>query len=201
MVTKTKARPAKAKVEKTNETPAIELSEYPIKIVQKRLADLIHASYNPRKITNEAMHGLKKSLKKFGYMSAITWNKRTGHIVGGHRRLDAMIEESRGNNVTVDVQEVDVPLEEEKAMNVALNNPHIQGDFDTEKLPDLLEEIKIDMPEMEFEELKFDHLELKLGNGAEEKENDIDIDLKDSPASQKKEEQCSCPKCGFEWVK
>ena len=54
--------------------------------------DLIDAPYNPRKISPEAYAGLKTSLVKFGDLSGITWNKRTGNLVAGHQRFKALKE-------------------------------------------------------------------------------------------------------------
>jgi len=56
----------------------------------KSLADLRAASYNPREITQEALEGLGHSLEEFGDISGIVWNKRTGHLVAGHQRVEAL---------------------------------------------------------------------------------------------------------------
>jgi len=64
------------------------------------------------------------------------WNRRTGHLVGGHQRLRVLLE--RGVK-EVDVSVVDLPLEKEKALNVALNK--IQGEWDEAMLAALLEEL------------------------------------------------------------
>ncbi len=51
------------------------------------IADLKPAPYNPRKISPEAVAGLKTSLVQFGDISGLTWNRRSGHLVAGHRHL------------------------------------------------------------------------------------------------------------------
>ena len=53
----------------------------------KNIDDLKPASYNPRKISKKAFEGLEVSLKKFGDISGIVWNKRTGNLVSGHQRV------------------------------------------------------------------------------------------------------------------
>ncbi len=48
------------------------------------------APYNPRAIGPEALAGLRTSLETFGDLSGIVVNRRTGHIVCGHQRLQAL---------------------------------------------------------------------------------------------------------------
>lgn len=45
-----------------------------------------NAPYNPRIIDKEAKRRLRKNIAKHGLVSALTWNKRTGNLVGGHQR-------------------------------------------------------------------------------------------------------------------
>lgn len=56
-----------------------------------RISDLKPAPYNPRKIFTDALEGLKRSLKRFGDLSGIVFNKRTGHA--GHQRVKALTDE------------------------------------------------------------------------------------------------------------
>lgn len=157
-------------------------SKIALNIVQKRLSDLKHAPYNPRKITESSFRGLNKSIERFGYVDPIIYNKRTGNIVGGHRRFDALIKQNNGENITVDVVELDIEEREEKALNVTLNNTQIMGDWDMEKLPDLLVDIKASIPDLEFEELRLDLLdtvEEKVEQEKKPKKPNQKIELKD----------------------
>lgn len=117
------------------------------------VADLTPADYNPREIGDKAMAGLEASISEFGLVEPIVWNERTGNVVGGHQRLRVI--QASGEQVT-DVVVVDVPLGREKAMNVALNNPHITGDY-SDSLQGLLEEIAGDDSEL-FESVRLDEL-------------------------------------------
>ena len=45
---------------------------------------------NPRKITSSRLEALRKSLEKFGDLSGIVVNRRTGNIVSGHQRQKAL---------------------------------------------------------------------------------------------------------------
>lgn len=77
---------------------------------------------------------LKDSIANFGYVDPLIWNQRTGHVVGGNQRLKVLKELGFKD---VDVIVVDFPLEQEKALNIALNK--ISGDWEMDKLIELLE--------------------------------------------------------------
>lgn len=98
------------------------------------LAELKGAPYNPREISPAALAGLKASIKRFGLVQPIVVNRRTGLIVGGHQRVRAMLD---AGEVEALVLEVDLPAGEEKALNLALNSPHISGEW-TDALSGLL---------------------------------------------------------------
>ena len=119
-----------------------------------RVAELAPADYNPRKISARAADGLRASLARFGELGGIVWNERTRRLVGGHQRVKALlalgVEE-------VDVRVVDLPVAEEKALNVTLNNPAISGEFDFEVLDVVLDDIRAELPNA-FEELHLDDI-------------------------------------------
>ncbi len=52
-----------------------------------KVKDLKPAGYNPRKISKKQLEMLAKSMKKFGDLSGIIYNKRTGRLIGGHQRI------------------------------------------------------------------------------------------------------------------
>jgi hypothetical protein len=82
---------------------------------------------NPRTITVSAMRALTASVKRFGPVQPILINKTTGHIVGGHQRLAAL--RKLGHKSTM-VAFGEWTLAEERALNVTLNNPAVQGKFE-----------------------------------------------------------------------
>lgn len=101
------------------------------------------AKYNPRKDLQEGdaeYEKLKNSLDVFGYVDPIIWNERTGNIVGGHQRLKIL--KAQGIK-SVDVSVVDLDDEHEKALNLALNK--ISGDWEEEKLDELLKSLDADL--------------------------------------------------------
>lgn len=118
-----------------------------------------NAPYNPRIIDKEAKRRLRKNIAKHGLVSALTWNKRTGNLVGGHQRLEQLdaLEKSKDYDLTVCV--VDVDEREEAALNVQLNNPSMQGEWDLDKLANMTEEFDLDLSEdMGFTESDIDFL-------------------------------------------
>ena len=131
------------------------------------LSELAPADYNPRTISKAALAGLSESLSRFGVVQPIVWNERTGCIVGGHQRVKALMAQGATDApVTV----VDLDETEERALNVALNNPHISGDF-TDDLQGLLEEIQSADAEL-YEALMLDKLSLAI---IEAEDGDEDI--------------------------
>ena len=123
------------------------------RIESRPVADLRRADYNPRRISDRAMSGLRESVTRFGLVQPIIVNERTGCVVGGHQRLRVL--EGEGVAET-DVVVVDLDEAEERALNVALNNPHISGEF-TDDLDDLLQRIVADTPDL-FDALRLDDL-------------------------------------------
>ena len=56
----------------------------------KSLKDAKPAKYNPRKITEDRLEKLKKSIESFGDLSGVVINNRTGSIVAGHQRIKTL---------------------------------------------------------------------------------------------------------------
>lgn len=116
-----------------------------MEIVEMTTEQLKPFAGNPRRISDEAYAGLKESISRWGMIQPIVWNQSTQRIVGGHQRLRILLE--KGVEATP-VVVVDIPDEtEEKALNVALNNPRIQGQFSAE-LQEILDEIENAMPDV-----------------------------------------------------
>jgi hypothetical protein len=92
-----------------------------------------------------AQKRLRNNIRKHGLVSALTWNRRTGNLVGGHQRLEQLdaLEKSEDYDLTVCV--VDVDEREEAALNVQLNNPSMQGDWDLDKLAQVSEDFDLSM--------------------------------------------------------
>ena len=120
--------------------------------------EIKNAVYNPRQITKEAEKALKKGLKQHGLVAPITWNKRTGNVVGGHQRLKQLDALERTSNYDLTVAVIDVDEREEAALNVQLNNQSMMGEWDLDKLADMAEEFNLDFEEMGFSDIDVDIL-------------------------------------------
>lgn len=106
-----------------------------------------NAEYNPRIMDESAKKRLRKNLAKHGLVSALTRNKRTGNLVGGHQRLEQLDALEKNKNYELTVCVVDVDEREEAALNVQLNNPSMQGEWDLDKLAMMAEDFDLDLSE------------------------------------------------------
>ena len=158
-----------------------------IQVESKNVKDLNPAEYNPRRMSEKAREGLSNSINTFGLVQPIIWNKQTGNVVGGHQRLYDLIQ--KGVEET-DVIVVDLPLSKEKALNIALNHHGISGEWDDDKLSDLLEEMLVDGDDI-FHDLNFDELsilddelpEVDLEGGEDDKKKEVLIISFEDPES------------------
>lgn len=135
------------------------------------------APYNPRKNLkpdDSEYQKLLRSIDEFGYIDPLIWNKKTGNLVGGHQRFKILL--SKGLK-EIDVSVVELPIEKEKLLNIALNK--ISGEWDRDKLAHLLD----DIPEIDLELTGFDLSEAEnliadiLGPDTEEEAFDLEAHL------------------------
>ena len=114
------------------------------------LARLQPAPYNPRIELQPGMPGyekLSRSLEEFDLVQPLVWNRRTGYLVGGHQRRAIL--EARGVTETPCVV-VDLDEDREKALNIALNNAQVGGEFDPLPLKSVLEELSQSFVDIEL---------------------------------------------------
>ena len=149
--------------------------------------DIKYAPYNPRKISDEVLSKLKRSIAEFGYIEPIVVNKRTMHVVGGNQRLKVLRQMGIG-----EVQSVIVDLDEthEKALNIALNK--INGEWDLPALKDLL--LEIDRGEIDTEITGFDMPEIE-----ELMTQFSPVGIDEQPRLDEKK-KVICPNCGHEFT-
>jgi ParB-like chromosome segregation protein Spo0J len=95
------------------------------------------AKYNPRKISEQALDSLVQSIERFGFVTPVIVNDRTGILVGGHQRIKAA---KKLGLKDVPVVAVNLDESEEKALNVALNK--ISGEWDLDLLRGVLEDVQ-----------------------------------------------------------
>jgi len=106
-----------------------------MKINNVSISELKPSSYNPREISRHDLEALKKSISEFGLVDPIVVNK-DNTIIGGHQRVIAA--KSLGMEI-VPVVYVDLSEEKAKILNLALNR--ISGDWNKDKLKELLSEL------------------------------------------------------------
>jgi DNA modification methylase len=126
--------------------------------IEKIAIELLNpATYNPRKdLKPEDLEyqKIKASINEFGYIDPIIWNKQTGNIISGHQRFKVLFQ--LGYN-EVDCVVVDFDSITEKKANLALNK--ISGEWDEEKLSQLLNELRID--DVDFSSTGFSEKEIE----------------------------------------
>lgn len=158
----------------------------------KTVADLTPNAANPRKPWSDAQRAaFQKSLAEFGDLSGIVFNKTTGQLVGGHKRVaefkedpDAKIvsEPAEGKpkdgtlaygHVTLATgtrfayREVSWPKAKEAAANLAANQWGAEWDF--ELVADMLGDVKL--AGIDTSMLGFSDTELKAFDEPTQKEN------------------------------
>ncbi|MGA5590078.1 site-specific DNA-methyltransferase [Enterococcus mundtii] len=150
-----------------------------------KLEDLKPADYNPRVKLEPGMdeyEKLKQSILEFGFVDPPIFNKRTGNLVGGHQRV--AVAKDLGVCEEIEVSVVDLPLEKEKALNVALNK--ISGQWDEEKLAILLKELDtedLDLSGFSEDEIQdvIDQFDMKLDMENEAIDDNYQIELPEEP--------------------
>lgn len=121
-------------------------------------SEIKNADYNPRIMDKEAKKRLKKNLAENGLVSAITWNRRTGNIVGGHQRIEQLDALEKNQDYSLDVCVVDVDERQEAKLNAILNNQSQQGEYDLDKLAMMAEMFDLGFEEMGFTQLDVDFM-------------------------------------------
>lgn len=107
------------------------------------------APYNPRKKDKKVIDSLKRNFKKVGFLGGVIWNKTTGNLVGGHKRVETLdlINGYDGTEITdyeLKVEMVELDLKTEKEQNIYLNNKKQQGETDFELMATLINEIDLE---------------------------------------------------------
>lgn len=116
--------------------------------VELKRSQIHFAEYNPRTISEEGKKALRRSIRKYGVVGGIVVNKQTGYtLVGGHQKVTVLDEfnhynqETHENDYILRVELIDVDLKTEKQLNITLNNPNVGGDWDDEKMRELIPDI------------------------------------------------------------
>ena len=91
---------------------------------------------NPRRISEEELDALERSLREFGFVQPVLARREDGIVIGGHQRLVAA---RRLGLTTVPVSWLDISVEQARLLGLALNK--IAGSFDDALLARLLADL------------------------------------------------------------
>lgn len=153
-----------------------------------KLKDLRRAEYNPRIMPDSEMSALKESIKTFGFVESVVVNThscslcgdRKNILVGGHQRTLAVEAlwanrepikgiDTEGDEACIPANLVDLHLEQEKLLNLALNK--IKGKWDEKKLSDIIVELK-ESPYIPASGFRDDEISRILDQTLEDEEED-----------------------------
>lgn len=104
-----------------------------------KIADLVPASYNPRKALkpgDKEYEKIKRSIEEFGYCEPVIVNSDMT-IIGGHQRVTVLKDLGYSE---IDCIVIDIDKTKERALNIALNK--ITGEWNKELLADLIAELQ-----------------------------------------------------------
>lgn len=166
-----------------------------LNLQERRLSDIYPAEYNPRvalKPGDPEYEKIKNSIEAFGYVDPIIINS-DGTIIGGHQRYNVLLDLGYD---TTQVVVVEATKEQEKALNIALNK--ITGQWDEEKLVDLLIELDLSDINMQLSGFTFDELEnLKVKFDDDDAQEDEDFNEDEAIARAREETRT---KRGDVWI-
>ena len=123
-----------------------------MKIVKKKIKDLIPADYNPRTLSDQQFSDLKRSFENLGTLEPAVINinpDRKNIIISGHQRLK--VAESLGMS-SYPCVEVDFDIDKEKEANIRMNKN--TGEWDMDALENFFD--ISDLNEWGFDDLNFD---------------------------------------------
>ena len=181
-------------------------------------------SKNPRKISDEKLNMLKKTIEEFGDLSGIVFNTKTKQLVGGHQRAKVLakgeitIEKkfpkpTKTGTIAVgfvtfggekfSYREVAWPKEKEYAANIAANKG--AGEWDLPALSELLTTIEEKGLDMELTLFDKDELADLILFPEEEEEDEKSsgkkkVEFEIDTEKMSKDLKHECPKCGFKFT-
>lgn len=146
-----------------------------MKIIRKPISDINIATYNPRvtlKPGDPAYEKIKKSIQEFELVEPLVWNERSGNLVGGHQRLQVLL---NLGYTEVEVSVVNIDEEHEKALNLSLNK--ITGEWDTNKLQFLLGEFTTNIEITGFDSIEVENIRKEsISSDIKDLLTDLDLD-------------------------
>jgi hypothetical protein len=187
---------------------------------------LREAAYNPRSITTKALKQLADSYQRYGDLSGIVFNRKTGNLISGHQRRKVFLKRGtkivrqahrdnvgtiaighviapndKGGKIRIPYREVYWDGDTEAAANIAANSAG--GEFDPVKLGKVLR--RLEHNRFPIEQIPLDSTDLKHSIRLFESymRNSRDADANgfaplDIGEIRDSLEHC-CPRCGYQW--
>src|SRR5919106_6971592 len=124
-------------------------------ITQVPISELRPDPANPRRISDQELESLTRSIREFGFVQPVVARREDRTIIGGHQRLIAA---RRLGLKQVPVVFLDLSSEQARLLNLGLNR--IGGTWDQELLARLLAELK-EVPDVDLSLSGFSEDELR----------------------------------------
>jgi hypothetical protein len=147
------------------------LQDYQMVTVHR--SQIKEAEYNPRVMDDQSFKDLKRSMKKIKLREPLIWNKTSGNLVGGHQRIRVLDDEWKKKYKNLDysltVAVVELDKKQEIELNIALNNPRLQGTYSIEKMNEILSneafpDLDFEIAGIKDEDLQMFGIDADLGN-------------------------------------
>jgi len=141
-------KPTSQKAIKATENAGKSLQELGLEsfdVVEIHRSEIQKAPYNPRVLNDAERRHLKAGLSRHGMVAPVTWNARTGNLVGGHQRVGQLDALAGTSDYRLRVAKIDVDEGREKELNILLNNPNAMGDWDLGALESMLRDDALDL--------------------------------------------------------
>ena len=116
---------------------AVPTTTSPLQVEELPIADLHPDPGNPRRIGEDELAALTRSIATFGVVDPVLARRADRRVIAGHQRLVAA---RRAGLTTVPVILLDLPVEDARLLNVALNQ--IGGEWDADLLARLLIDLR-----------------------------------------------------------
>jgi hypothetical protein len=116
------------------------------------------APYNPKKHTKEAIKQQRKNFERVGFLGGIVWNKTTGNLVSGHKRVMAHdlyygYKGSPDTDYDIKVEMVEMDEKTEKEQNIYMDNASTNTPQDYDLLAQMIPEIDYEYAGFTLEDL------------------------------------------------
>ena len=110
---------------------------------------------NPRKISEEELAKLERSIAENGFVAPVIVRKQGNVIIAGHQRVKAAVRLGIKN---VPVVIIDIDVAASKLLNIAMNK--ISGEFDIDMLEQFFAEIDANSPDLDATLSGFDQIDI-----------------------------------------